>query len=105
MKKEKEQPKQEKTNRNQHLYDIFVSQGILLAAPAAEGLKESQGADPISALGDALYEIVHTVETEGAKNGVNFDLPILANGVQEILQVLLDMSGMQVDETDRKSVV
>lgn len=108
MKKEPQKKPQEKENkgsRQQYLYDIFVSQAIKLCGPAAEQLKQAQGADPSVAMGDAIFTIVNKVETEGSKFGFKFDYTILANGLNEILQVLLQLSGLQLDETQIKTAI
>jgi hypothetical protein len=92
----------DKINPDQDAYDIFVAQGIKLASAVSEKL---QGSASIDVLGNALFEIVNKIETEGAKNGVRFDLPVLLHGSNEILGHLIDMSQVDISEEQVKAVV
>jgi hypothetical protein len=88
------------TEKQQELYDIFVGQGINLAAQFADTLEP----DP-QLIGQAMFEIVSRVESEGNKNGVIFDLAVMLHGAQEILTTLLEMSGIELQEDQIKETV
>jgi hypothetical protein len=97
-----EQKGSDKVNPDQDAYDIFVAQGIKLASAVSEKL---QGSASIDVLGNALFEIVNKIETEGEKNGVKFDLSVLLHGSNEILGHLIDMSQVEISEEQVKAVV
>jgi hypothetical protein len=86
---------------SQEDYDIFVSQGIKLAAIASDKIK---GKASIDTLGNVLADIVSKVEDQGAKHGIKFGLPILINGTTEILTQLLSMTGVDVKEEHVKAI-
>ena len=83
-------------------YDIFVSQGIMLAGPAADKL---QGKTSVDLLGNTLFDIVKKVESEGTKNGVSFSLPVILSGSNEILNQLVAMTGVQLNDEQIKATI
>ena len=87
---------------NQDIYDIFVSQGILIVKQIAHTLK---GKSSIDSLGNALFNIVSKIETEGEANGIKFPLDIIAHGSNEILGFLLKESGVEVDEQKIRAII
>lgn len=89
-------------NQDQDLYDIFVAQGIKMAAKIAPSI---QGKASIDTLGNALFEIVKKVEEGGAKNGIEFDIPVLLHGSNDILGHLIELSGVDINEEQVKAVV
>ena len=102
-----EQPQQQSQQQpsqqpHQELYDIFVAQGIKLAVKVSDQLV---GKASVDHLGNALFDIVNKVETEGAKNGVKFGLDVILHGSNEILGHLVELSQVQIDETQIKSVI
>lgn len=91
----------------QETYDIFVSQGTLLASAASQKIK-GVGADTpgiVGTIGDAMVDIVNKVETEGEKRGLVFDDAAKVHGSAEILTNFLNMSGINLDEEQTKRVV
>jgi hypothetical protein len=97
-----EAPVKPNANPDQDLYDIFVSQGIRLAGAAAEKLK---GKTSIDLLGNALFEIVNRIETEGEKNGIGFNIAVILHGSNEILGHLIRFSKVQINEEQIKAVI
>lgn len=95
-------PAGQEANPEQDNYDIFVSQGIMLAGPAADEMQDKASVDVI---GNTLFDIVSKVENEGKKNGVEFSLAIVLNGANEILNHLIEMSGVQINEEQIKAVI
>jgi hypothetical protein len=91
-----------KSTPEQDLYDIFVSQGIKIASEISGSL---QGKASIDTLGNALYDIVKKIETEGSKNGIQFPLSVLLHGSNEILGYLLDVSEVKVTEDQTKGII
>jgi len=89
-------------NPEQVNYDIFISQGIELASAAAQ---QMQGKASVDTIGNALYEIIKKVETEGEKNGVSFSLGVVLHGSNELLGHLIEMSGVQINEEQIKGAV
>jgi hypothetical protein len=77
----------------QDLYTIFVSQGIKLA----KGMLRSIQKTPES-VAKALVAIAHRLEESGAKNGLNFNLPVIFNGSRELLIYILSQAGIEADE-------
>lgn len=92
-----DQPNPEQAN-----YDIFVSQGIKLAAAAADKM---QGKASVDALGNVLFEIVTKIENEGKKNGVNFSLPVILHGSAEILGHIIELSEVDINEEQAKAAM
>jgi len=103
MKPKPQQPKKEqsKANPTQDRYNIFVSQGILIASKLAKSIA---GKASIDTLGNALFSIVTKVEDEGLKHGVKFDLGLLMKGSQEILAYLIDKSGVDVQQMGEEGI-
>ena len=95
-------PAGQEANPEQTNYDIFVSQGIMLAGPAADKL---QGQASVDLLGNSLFEIVKKVESEGMKNGIEFSLPVILNGSNEVLNHLINMTGTQLNDDQIKTVI
>lgn len=96
-------PEQVNPNDSQQdLYDIFVSQGIKLASSIG---KEMQGKASIELLGNALFEIVKRIESEGQKNGIQFGLDIILHGSNEILGHLINVSKVDITEDQIKAVI
>jgi len=95
-------PKKNKPNPGQDLYDIFVAQGIKLAATV--GPKLVGKASP-ELIGSALFDIVKKIETEGEKNGVKFDPAVILHGSKEILSHLINISQVDINEEQVKAVV
>ena len=93
---------QKPTQEEQELYDIFVSQGIILArqlSPKLEG-----NADP-QIIGNMMFQIIDRVESEGIGQGITFPGKVLMHGAGEILAVLLDTAGIEPDEEMVKTIV
>ena len=84
----------------QELYDIFVGQGTKLASELADTLEPEP-----SLIGDTMFEIISKVESEGNKNGAQFDLAVMLHGSQNILSNLLEMAGIELQEEQVKEVV
>jgi hypothetical protein len=93
---------QAQTSPLQDLYDIFVAQGIRIAFKIAPQL---QGKSSIDVLGNALFNIVNKIETEGAKNGIKFPLEVLLHGSNEILGHLIEATKVKINEQQIKAVV
>jgi hypothetical protein len=103
MKQETMKPEQKQSESpDQTLYDIFVAQGIRIAAQIASRL---QGKASIDVLGNALYETVNKIESEGSKHGINFPLSVLLHGSNEILGHLIDVSEAQIGEEQIKAII
>ena len=99
---EQEQPQQNVSEEQQEMYDIFVGQGTKLAMSAAKSL---QGQTDPKVIGEAMFEIVDRVESEGMKNGMKFDLATMLHGSGNILSNLVHTAGIQLDENQTKEVV
>lgn len=112
-----EQPKKESgaqegkssnvTPEQQELYDIFVSQGTMLAAAASDKLKGQGPETPgiVGTVGDAMVDIVNKVEDEGGRRGIQFDAVSMVHGSSEILTNFLNMSGIKLNEDQMKQVI
>lgn len=96
---------QNDSDNNQDLYDIFVAQGIKIAASVADMLNEQPQDGIIGTVGDAMVDIVHKIEDDGAKNGFQFSEAIKFHGAQNILDNLLRMSGIKLNENETKTVI
>ncbi len=92
----------EQANPEQNDYNIFVSQGILQAGPAADKIK---GRASVDVIGNILFDIILKIEDEGKKSGVEFSLPVVLNGASEILNHLIEMSDVQVNEEQIKTII
>ena len=89
--------------KQQDDYDIFVSQGKMIAMRMADKLNTA--GDPVKILADALLGIVNKVRSEGSMNGLQFDHLVMAAGSVEILTVLLMVAGIELsDEQIRQTV-
>ena len=89
--------------KQQDDYDIFVSQGKMIAMRMADKLNTA--GDPVKILADALLGIVNKVRSEGSRNGLQFDPLVMAAGSVEILTVLLMAAGIELnDEQIRQTV-
>lgn len=89
--------------KQQDDYDIFVSQGKMIAMRMADKLNTA--GDPVKILADALLGIVNKVRSEGSRNGLQFDHLVMAAGSVEILTVLLMAAGIELsDEQIRQTV-
>lgn len=86
----------------QDSYDIFVAQGIKLAAKVAPQMR---GNASVESLGQALFTIIEKLEREGIENNVPFSTKVLFHGSSEILTHLLDLSKVDIDEEGVKAVV
>lgn len=86
----------------QDLLDIFVAQGMKIVMKIAPTIK---GTGSIDALGNALFNIVNKIETEGARNGVNFPQWVLIRGTKDILIYLIDTVQVKVTEDQVKSII
>jgi len=100
MKPKPQQPK-EKSNPTQDRYNIFVSQGILMASKIAPTIA---GKASVDTLGNALFGIVTKVEDGGLKHGVKFDLNLMMKGSQEILAFLIDRTGVDVEQMGEEGI-
>lgn len=101
-----ETPDSSKNGGNQDLYDIFVAQGIKLAAGVADQIKQNpQQPGIVGTIGDAMVDIVNKVEDEGSKNGFKFGLDIIFHGAKNIMDNLLRMSGVELNENETKAVI
>lgn len=97
-----EKTKGKKPSPDQDLLDIFVAQGMKMVSQMAPQLK---GKASIDVLGNALFEVVNKIETEGAKNGIEFPQWILLRGTEDILRFLLEVAQVQVDEKSVKGII
>ena len=95
-------PEKKTGNHEQDLYDIFVAQGIKLAAETAKGLT---GKASVNALGHTLFMIVRKVEGEGQRHGINFPLSVLLHGSNEILGHIIEMSGVKISDDQIKATI
>lgn len=86
----------------QDVLDIFVAQGMKLVMQIAPTLN---GKASVDALGNALYNIVNKVETEGMKNGVAFPQWVLIRGTKDILIFLLNSVRVEVTEISVKAII
>jgi hypothetical protein len=86
----------------QDLLDIFVAQGMKIVMKIAPTLKDKGSVD---ALGNALFNIVNKIETEGTSNGVNFPQWVLIRGARDILIYLIDTVQIKVTEDQVKAIV
>jgi hypothetical protein len=89
---------------DQEGYDIFVSQGIKMASQMAPQLKDAQD-DPAGTVSEAMFNIVNRIETEGAKNGVKFDLGVMLHGSNEIMGYLTKAMGVELTDDQVKQAV
>jgi DNA-binding protein YbaB len=90
------------TQEEQEYYDIFVSQGIILARQLVGQL---QGNTDPEVIGNMMFQIINRVEVEGEKNGITFPGKVLMHGAGEILSVLLDEAGIEPDEEMVKQII
>jgi transcriptional regulator len=93
---------EEREAPNQDLYDIFVAQGVKMAVAFADKLT---GKASVEVLGNTLFDIVNKVETQGAKNGVQFGLDVIIHGSNEILGHLIELSQVQISEEQIKQAI
>jgi hypothetical protein len=101
-----QQGKPNLSEEQQELYDIFVSQGTMLAAKAADQLKGQDQNTPgiVGTVGDAMSDIINKVEDDGAKHGIQFDEVSMVHGSAEIMTNLLNMSGIKLTDEQKKQV-
>jgi ribosomal protein L12E/L44/L45/RPP1/RPP2 len=100
--KQSQEAEKPKENDDQALFDIFVAQGIKIAGGIANELR---GKASVDTLGNALFNIVNKIETEGQTHGIKFPLGVLFNGVGEILRHLVDVSDAKVNEEQVKAII
>lgn len=93
---------QQVTEEEQDLYNIFVSQGVKAVYNLADKI---EGKGSIKLIGDTLFQIVDKIETEGAKVGIQFSIPVILNGAGEIFQHLLSVSRAQPSDKQLRAIM
>jgi len=91
-------PQQE--NQNQDVYDIFVSQGILMLSKLKIKITKSP-----EMVAQTMVMIVKKVVMECEKQGIKLPIEVLLHGSKEILIALIQQSGIEFSEADVKTIV
>lgn len=84
----------------QELYDIFVSQGIIILSK----LDLNYGNDP-QKIAETLVQVINKLESSGKQNGIVFPKEVLFNGAKELLIKALELAGVEPTEQDVKKIV
>ena len=85
---------------DQDLYDIFVSQGILMIAKLK--LKVTKTPEVVA----RTMVMIVTKVVEGSKQkGIEIPLSVIFHGAKEILIALIQRSGLEFSEADIKTIV